>query len=270
MSHYDHFTPRHIIHKNYQRARSLSVSLASVAVFIGILLIVSVSAALSTSSDTITQQVAVADQSATGVMSVLEEESVVVPEQIDTASSADHLWVEERPTPTHLSIPKIDLEAGFVEPLGLTDTEMIEVPDSYENVGWYKLGPIPGDPGPAIILGHVDSFEGPAVLYDLKDLTVGDSIFVERSDGITTRFIVETLDTLSQDTFPVEAVYENLDYAALRIITCAGTYLEQEMRYTHNLVVTARLVGLDFEHSLELGNRPVSPVNIAEDGRPLN
>lgn len=160
----------------------------------------------------------------------------------------------DRPVPVTLSIPTLDLSVGFVAPLGLLENNEVEVPSSYTEVGWYQYGPLPGEQGPAIILGHVDSVDGPAVLYPLKDIEIGDSIFVERSDGIVTRFIVEALDRPSQDEFPTEKVYGSIDYPGLRIITCTGTYIHNEQRYSHNLVVYARLVGLDFENSLSFGN----------------
>lgn len=157
--------------------------------------------------------------------------------------------VEEKPgyaltaaVPTVLSIPKIKLETTFEEPLGLNPDGTAAVPESYTKVGWYKNGPTPGELGPAVILGHVDSFEGPAVFFSLGQLEVGDDIFITRADGSTAHFVVSELERNEQAEFPTAKVYSDLNYAGLRLITCSGTFVKGEQRYTHNLIVYAKLV----------------------------
>jgi sortase (surface protein transpeptidase) len=259
----DRFTPRNIIQKKYQRTRGWLVSTVGVAT---LSLVALVSISVIDLPDLLTETVVYNNnQAGLASQAVEQEASSIKPGDSATQDLATATSSTERPIPLTLSIPSLNLRADFTDtPLGLGEERAVEVPNSYTEVGWYGLGPTPGDQGPAIVLGHVDSIEGPAVLYDLKELAVGDSIYIERDDGIVTRFIVESLDTPSQAEFPTEAVYENLDYAALRIITCTGTYLEDEMRYTHNLVVTARLVGLDFENTIRPPHSTTStstPVN---------
>jgi LPXTG-site transpeptidase (sortase) family protein len=144
--------------------------------------------------------------------------------------------------PSVLSIPKLKLETTFEEPLGLNSDGTAAVPESYTKVGWYKNGPTPGELGPAVILGHVDSFEGPAVFFSLGQLEVGDDIFVTREDGSTAHFVVSEVERNQQSEFPTVKVYGNLNYAGLRLITCTGTFVKGEQRYTHNLIVYAKLV----------------------------
>ncbi len=161
-----------------------------------------------------------------------------VPETNTLATSSDQM---DRALPTLLAIPAIDLEAPFTAPLGLKDNGEIEVPSTFDEVGWYKYGPTPGEIGPAVILGHVDSYKGKAVLWSLGQLEVGDVINVTRADGSMASFIVEKLERYSQADFPTVDVYGPIDYAGLRVITCTGTYSRQVDRYSHNLVVYARL-----------------------------
>ena len=156
--------------------------------------------------------------------------------------------VEEKPgyaigaaVPTVLSIPKLNLETTFEEPLGLNPDGTAAVPESYTKVGWYKNGPTPGELGPAVILGHVDSYEGPAVFFSLGQLAVGDDIFVTREDGSTAHFVVSEIERNQQSEFPTAKVYSDLNYAGLRLITCSGTFIKGEQRYTHNLIVYAKL-----------------------------
>ncbi len=143
--------------------------------------------------------------------------------------------------PVRLRIPVIDLDAEFTTPLGLTITQEVEVPAEDEKVGWYKFGPRPGALGPAVILGHVDSYQGPAVFFSLGQLTVGEQIMIDREDGSTATFVVTAVERYSQDDFPTTLVYGDIDYPGLRLITCSGRYDRLSERYTHNLVVYARL-----------------------------
>lgn len=146
-----------------------------------------------------------------------------------------------RSAPTHLKIAKLNLEADFVPPLGLNEDKTISVPDSYTKVGWYKNGATPGEIGPAVILGHVDSYEGPAVFFSLGQLEEGDEIEVTRADGTSATFIVDELRRYEQGSFPTEQVYGKINHAGLRLVTCSGLYDKGNQRYTHNLVVYASL-----------------------------
>jgi sortase (surface protein transpeptidase) len=143
--------------------------------------------------------------------------------------------------PVRLTIPAIDLATNFTVPLGLSAGGEVEVPEEDDLVGWYRYSPVPGRLGPAVILGHVDSFAGPAVFYRLGSLKVGDEILVENSDGTEARFIVTELERPTQNAFPTARVYGDIDHAGLRLITCSGIYERGSARYTHNLIVYARL-----------------------------
>lgn len=147
-----------------------------------------------------------------------------------------------RALPVGLRIPSIDLETTFVAPLGLEESGEIAVPDSYTEVGWYQFSPTPGQLGPSVVLGHVDSKSGPAVFFSLGQVKVGDAIYVDREDGTVAEFAVTLLERYDQAAFQTNKVYGNIDHAGLRLITCSGTFLRGKQRYTHNLVVYARLV----------------------------
>lgn len=146
-----------------------------------------------------------------------------------------------RSAPTRLVIPALGIDVSFEGPLGLHADQTVEVPESFEMVGWYENGPIPGELGPAVILGHVDSKAGPAVFYSLGQLVPGDTIEVLREDGTTAKFKVTGLERYEQEGFPTELVYGNLTYPGLRLVTCSGVYDREEKRYSHNLVVYAAL-----------------------------
>lgn len=143
--------------------------------------------------------------------------------------------------PVSISIPAINLETTFVSPLGLEESGEVEVPDSYEKVGWYKYGPTPGEAGPAVVLGHVDSVDGPAIFWSLGQLSQGDDIYIVREDGKAAIFEVVSLERTEQSDFPTQDVYGDIDHAGLRLITCSGTYEKDKLRYTHSLIVYAKL-----------------------------
>lgn len=155
------------------------------------------------------------------------------------AEQAGRGMVEAKPQ--RLRIPTVAIDTTFEGGLGLNDDQSVQVPDSYTKVGWYKYGPTPGELGPAVILGHVDSYQGPAVFWSLGQLKAGDEILVDREDGTTAVFEVTELKRVSQSDFPTREVYGDLDYAGLRLITCTGTYNHGVQRYSHNLIVFARL-----------------------------
>ncbi len=147
-----------------------------------------------------------------------------------------------RSAPIRLEIPAINLDATFVPPLGLLPDQTISVPDSYSQVGWYNGGATPGENGPAVILGHVDSFDGPAVFFSLGQLTVGDEINVTREDGTTATFTVTHLKRYPQVNFPTLEVYGPTATPTLRLVTCTGLFDRGKQKYTHNLVVYAALI----------------------------
>ncbi len=144
--------------------------------------------------------------------------------------------------PVRLRIPSIGVDTVFEEPLGIQENSEIEVPKSFETVAYYKYGPTPGELGPSVVLGHVDSFEGPAVFYSLGQVKIGELIEIDREDGTTARFVVESMERPKQSDFPTKRVYGNIAYPGLRLITCTGVYDKGKLRYTNNLIVYARLV----------------------------
>ena len=144
-----------------------------------------------------------------------------------------------RSEPTRLQVPAIDIDTKVMK-VGQAEDKTIEVPPLFENVtGWYELGPSPGEVGPAIIVGHVDTYKGPSVFWNLRNLKKGDKITVTRKDGKKVKFKVDGVEQFDQKKFPTEKVYGNIDYVGLRLVTCGGTFNQQSQRYSHNTVVFA-------------------------------
>lgn len=125
--------------------------------------------------------------------------------------------------------------------LGLNADETMEVPRDFAVAGWYQHLPTPGERGPAIISGHIDSKAGPAVFFRLRELQAGAEIRVTRADGSVAVFRVDQLEQFPKAEFPTERVYGDLDHAGLRLITCGGTFDRSIGHYRDNIVAYATL-----------------------------
>jgi sortase (surface protein transpeptidase) len=128
--------------------------------------------------------------------------------------------------------------------LGLNSDHSMEVPPLYrvQEAGWYKLGPTPGTRGAAVIVGHVDTYQGPAVFYQLGRLRPGNVFRVQRKDGRIAVFRIDSVVTVSKRDFPTQKVFGRVNYAALRLITCGGPFDTQTGHYMDNVIVYASLV----------------------------
>jgi hypothetical protein len=147
-----------------------------------------------------------------------------------------------RSVPVRITIPAIGVSAPVME-LGLNADKTIQVPPlgNPDLAGWYKYGPSPGQQGPAVIIGHIDSTAGPSVFYRLRDLASGDRISISLADGKTAVFTVTGLQQTLKTTFPTSDVYGHLSYAGLRLITCGGVFDAATGHYLSNVIVYARL-----------------------------
>jgi hypothetical protein len=140
--------------------------------------------------------------------------------------------------PTFVDIPAVGIHAS-ITPLGFGADGIIQVPENPVQAGWFSGGPRPGDSGPAVILGHVDSRTGPAVFFRLKDLEPGDTVTVTSSTGIE-RFIVDSIAKYAKTDFPTDAVYGPVPDRALRLVTCGGQFDHTKGSYLSNIIVFAR------------------------------
>lgn len=145
------------------------------------------------------------------------------------------------PAPIAISIPAMGLEQPLVS-LGLEPDGSMEVPRAFDAVGWFRRGPRPGENGPAVIAGHVDSKTGPAAFYRLSELEAGDEVRVTREDGSVARFVVEDSQRFAKRSFPTERVFGPTAGPELRLVTCTGAFDRSRRSYVENLVVFATLV----------------------------
>lgn len=144
--------------------------------------------------------------------------------------------------PVAMSIPALSVTGPLEDLVADPRTGELAAPADPSRAGWYAAGVVPGDQGPAVIGGHVDSRSGPGVFFRLRTLHPGDLIDVTRSDGRTVRFSVIAVARYPKDMFPTEAVYGPTPGPELRLVTCGGTFDRAARSYDDNVVVDAALL----------------------------
>jgi hypothetical protein len=145
--------------------------------------------------------------------------------------------------PLTVAIPSIGVRTGRLIALGLQRSGEMEVPSDAGTTGWFKVGPTPGQVGPAIVAAHVNYRGVPGVFSRLHEVEPGDEITVERADGVPARFSAYDVERFPKSRFPTERIYGNTDMPELRLITCGGEFDPATRNYLDNVVVFARLVG---------------------------
>ena len=143
--------------------------------------------------------------------------------------------------PVSLRIPALGVSSSLSQ-LGLNADKSPQVPTKYEEPGWYKLGPAPGQMGSAVILGHVDDKKGPAVFYKLGSLKAGDKVDVSLTDGVIVHFVVKNVATYLKAQFPSQQVYGSHGYSGLQLVTCGGKFDSATGHYLSNVVAYTTLV----------------------------
>jgi LPXTG-site transpeptidase (sortase) family protein len=141
--------------------------------------------------------------------------------------------------PTRIRIPAIELVTPPLEQLGRVADKSIDLPKRPERAGWFKDGPRPGQPGPAVIIGHVDMDHGPAVFFRLREMKPGQAVYVDRTDGTTQKFTVTKVRQVAKSDFPTQDVYAPDLQASLRLITCGGQFDYDAHSYVDNVIVFA-------------------------------
>jgi LPXTG-site transpeptidase (sortase) family protein len=148
-----------------------------------------------------------------------------------------------RSVPVSVRIPDIGVSAPVMK-VGKNADGTVQVPPLaiHNLTGWYEYGPAPGQPGAAVILGHVDSTSGISVFFDLKDLRAGAKVYVTLADKKVATFAVDGVQKVAKDAFPTASVYGRADYPSLRLITCGGPFDAATGHYLDNIIVYAHLI----------------------------
>ena len=143
--------------------------------------------------------------------------------------------------PIRLRIPALHVDSTLDE-LGVKKDGTVEVPSQFDVAGWYDGGPRPGQDGPAVILGHVDSKTGPAIFFELRHVRIGTPVWVDRADGSSVEFKITKLSRVPKVSFPTDLVYAPSLDPTLRLVTCGGSFDSAKGSYRDNVIAFADLV----------------------------
>jgi len=145
-------------------------------------------------------------------------------------------------TPATLIIPKLNIQAA-VEPVGVTETENMDVPKNDADAAWYMYGSKPSEEGNAVIAGHYDTPTGkPALFYNLNKLVEGDEVIVISSNAVKNTFVVTGKDRIPYDEFPSDYVFTTKEGKNVNLITCGGIWDQKTRNYQDRYVVYTTLV----------------------------
>jgi hypothetical protein len=159
---------------------------------------------------------------------------------IGIAGAPRRFAVSSASTPVRVTIASIGVHSAL-QPLGLLKDGSLQPPTKWGEAGWYAKGVVPGQVGPAVIAGHVDSTAGPAVFYRLREMRPGARVVVADRAGRSLTFLVDHINVYRKSRFPTSVVYGPTPDAQLRLVTCTGDFDAAKHSYVDNLVVSAHL-----------------------------
>ena len=142
--------------------------------------------------------------------------------------------------PARIRIPSLGVDSRLSR-LGVRPDGSVAAPSDVAVAGWFSGGPRPGQDGPAVILGHVDSADGPGVFFDLAAARAGAPVRIDRADGTTVRFRITRVARVPKARFPTDLVYAPSLDPTLRLVTCGGSFDHARGSYRDNVIAFADL-----------------------------
>lgn len=173
---------------------------------------------------------------------------------------------EEGITPVRIQIPSMDIDTKVI-PVGLKESGEMDVPESTEVTGWYDRGPKPGGKGSSVVAGHVDSKEGPAIFFYLKNIEVGETITLTDEKGNERTFKVKSKESYPYNDAPIEKIFGPSDKRKLNVITCTGTFDHDKHEYPDRLVVYTELIS---EKQKQEEKTPEPPTDVTQESNVIN
>jgi len=181
-----------------------------------------------------------------GSASISEAPEAHMPHTINTNATSTVFPIGKMDSalnPVRLIIPTITINAP-VEWVGTQPNADLATPTQspWQDVGWYNLGPHPGERGSAVIDGHLDRPGGyPAVFWHLRDLHLGDEVLVKNTSGKTLHFQVTRIELFPPQDAPIQDIFGNWGGTYLNLITCAGDWIPSQHQTNLRLVVYTSL-----------------------------
>ncbi len=138
--------------------------------------------------------------------------------------------------PVRISIPAARVQSKVVN--APAKDGALEIP-AVGTAGWYSGGPRPGEPGRAVIIGHLDRRKGPGLFARVPRLKRGATVAVTDARGEVHRYRVVGAAQARKNRFPRDQVYGYSARPVLVLVTCGGPF-SKGRGYRDNVLVYAR------------------------------
>ncbi|HEY2495347.1 MAG TPA: class F sortase [Paenibacillus sp.] len=144
--------------------------------------------------------------------------------------------------PKYLIIPTIKVSAN-IKPVGVLENGQMDILKATDVVGILHPGILAGAKGNLVLDGHVDSYTGPAVFFNLKKLKPRDVIIVRDDKDHQLTYRVESVEAFITSKAPIQRIFGETDEIRLNLITCTGRYSRKTKEHEQRLIVFAKLDG---------------------------
>ena len=145
--------------------------------------------------------------------------------------------------PRYIFIPKLNIKAIILS-LGTTSANQLKAPPNIYEAGWYNQSALPGQDGAVLIDGHISSWTAHGVFYGLSMLKPGDTIQVQRGDGVMFNYKVASSQVYTSTNVDMSAALKpvNRSKKGLNLITCDGSVIRGTNEFNERLVVFAQQI----------------------------
>lgn len=163
-----------------------------------------------------------------------------VPSTIQPVANAVADYVVAPTLPRYLIIPKLGVDARILS-VGVNAQGALETPDNVYDTAWYDKSAQPGQPGAVLIDGHISSWTAHGVFYGLKTLQPGDSIEVQRGDGVLFTYQVVKTQLYDSNNVNMTAAVTSINpnKPGLNLISCAGDVIAGTSEFNERIIVFA-------------------------------
>jgi hypothetical protein len=145
------------------------------------------------------------------------------------------------PAPRFLTVEGTTISIKIVD-VGVSPDGAMEIPDAFNQAGWYRYGPAPGAAaGAAVIAAHINTTSDRAPFSQLKSLAAGTLVTVERYGASALNYRVRSVGLMAKDRFDGGTLFRRDGPHLLRLVTCGGRWLDDRQDYSDNVIVTAEL-----------------------------
>lgn len=142
----------------------------------------------------------------------------------------------EQSAPTRLRIPSLGIDAAIIA-VGVDANGEYDVPPA-DQVGWYRYGTTPGQPGSAVLAAHIAYNGQDGVFRNLDDVEPGAVVTIDFADGSTIDLGISAQAQYDKDQLPDDLFARTGDPRVV-LITCGGDFNRSISSYEDNIVAFA-------------------------------